>query len=166
MAVWRQLIPNDIEALLRIADTVHSELPESEYVFAERIKLFTEGCLALVENGEVCGYAISHPICHRQPPPLDSLLGEIDPRADQYYIHDVCILPKFRGQGLAAQGVDKLLTIAERYPSACLVSVYGTGPFWGRYGFLPPATSIDETLSAKVRGYGDGAIYLERQKRQ
>ncbi|RYP74022.1 hypothetical protein DL769_004111 [Monosporascus sp. CRB-8-3] len=161
MVVWRQLTPNDIEALVRVADVIHVELPESDYIFAERVKLFPEGCLALVENGELCGYAISHPIRHRQPPALDSLLGEIAPEADQYYIHDVCVLPEFRGQGLAAQGISKLLAIAERYPSACLISVYGTAPFWNRYGFLPPR-SIDEALSAKVRGYGDDATYLER----
>ncbi|KAI3319324.1 acyl-CoA N-acyltransferase [Xylariaceae sp. AK1471] len=161
MAVWRQLTASDIKALMRVADAVHTELPESDYVFAERVKLFPDGCLALVKNGELCGYTISHPIRRRQPPALDSLLGEIPPEADQYYIHDVCILPGFRGQGLATQGINKLLAIAERYPSACLVSVYGTSQFWARYGFLPPQ-SIDEALTAKVRGYGDDAAYLER----
>ncbi|KAI1421582.1 hypothetical protein F5Y12DRAFT_696952 [Xylaria sp. FL1777] len=165
MAVWRQLAVSDIAALMRVADAIHTELPESDSVFAERVKLFPDGCLALVENGELCGYAISHPIRPRQPPLLDSLLGEISPEADQYYIHDVCVLPRLRGRGLAAQGINKLLAIAERYPSACLVSVYGTSPFWARYGFLPP-DSIDEALSAKVRGYGDDAAYLERPKTQ
>ncbi|KAK6076172.1 hypothetical protein SCUP234_07340 [Seiridium cupressi] len=163
MAIWRQLTASDTKALVGIADVVHTELPESEHVFAERVKLFPDGCLALVENDELCGYAISHPIRYRQPPPLDSLLEEIAPDADQYYIHDVCILPKFRGQGLAAQGISKLLVIAEHYPSACLVSVYGTTPFWNRYGFYPPE-SINDALSAKVHGYGDDATYLERLK--
>ncbi|KAI8634384.1 hypothetical protein F5Y19DRAFT_210065 [Xylariaceae sp. FL1651] len=161
MAVWRQLTLDDIQALMRVADAVHTELPESDYVFAERVKLFPDGCLALVKDGELCGYTISHPIRRRQPPELDSLLGEIPPEADQYYIHDVCILPAVRGQGLATQGINKLLRVAERYPSACLVSVYGTSPFWARYGFLPPPL-VDEALSAKVRGYGADAAYLER----
>ncbi|GAW20970.1 hypothetical protein ANO14919_104830 [Xylariales sp. No.14919] len=165
MAVWRQLTASDIEALMRVAEAVHTELPESNSVFAERVKLFPDGCLALVENGELCGYAISHPIRCRQPPALGSLLGEISPEADQYYIHDVCILPRLRGQGLAKQGIDRLLSIAERYPSACLVSVYGTSSLWARYGFLPPQ-SIDDALLAKVRGYGDDATYLERLETQ
>ncbi|KAH9902330.1 acyl-CoA N-acyltransferase [Xylariomycetidae sp. FL2044] len=165
MAVWRQLTANDIKALARVADIVHTDLPESNHVFEERAKLFPEGCLALVDNnGELCGYAISHPIRRRDPPALDTLLGgEIAPGADQYYIHDVCVLPAWRGRGLASQAINRLLVVAERFQSACLVAVYGTAPFWGRYGFRAPP-SVDEGLSAKIRGYGDGAAYLERAK--
>ncbi|KAK6200875.1 hypothetical protein LQW54_009459 [Pestalotiopsis sp. IQ-011] len=165
MASWRPLTMNDIAAVARIMAVIHVELPESANVFAERVKLFPEGCLALVDDkGELFGYAISHPISHRQPPKLNGLLGEIAPDADQYYIHDVCVLPALRGQGLAAQAIQKLLVIASRYPSACLISVYGTGKFWGRYGFLPPPSGIDPNLSRKLLGYGEEATYLERGK--
>ncbi|KAI0425271.1 acyl-CoA N-acyltransferase [Xylaria sp. FL1042] len=162
MAVWRPLTLDDIEGLVRVADVVHSELPESDFVFAERVRLFPEGCLVLEEDARVCGYAISHPIRHGQPPALDSILGEIALDADQLYIHDVCVLPDFRGHGYAAEALKKLLAIAERYTTTCLVSVYGTTPFWGRFGFRPP-DDIDPTLSEKIRGYGDDAVYLERR---
>ncbi|KAK7943502.1 acyl-CoA N-acyltransferase [Apiospora aurea] len=173
MAAWQPLAPDDVEAVLRIADVVHSELPEGEHVFAERIRLFPEGCLALVKQGngnadrELCGYAISHPIRRHQPPALDAVLGAIPPDASQYYIHDFCVLPEFRGQGLAGQGIRRLLSVAsanpERFPDgACLVSVYGTVPFWVRYGFSPPEPAIDAALAEKVRGYGEDAQYLER----
>ena len=161
MAVWRNLTLDDIEGLLRVADQVHPDLPESDYVFAERVKLFPQGCLALVEDGEVCGYAISHPIRNRQPPNLDSLLGEIAPDADQYYIHDVAVLPRFRGQGFAAEAIKKLLEIAKHYPTTCLVSVYGTAPFWGRFGFTPEP--VNSALAEKLRNYGDDATYLSRR---
>ncbi|KAK8069974.1 hypothetical protein PG994_006590 [Apiospora phragmitis] len=178
MAVWQPLTPDDNEAVMRIADVIHSELPEGAHVFAERVKLFPEGCLALVkqeEHGsggsgrrELCGYAISHPIRHRQPPVLDAALGAIAPDASQYYIHDFCVLPAFRGQGLADQGVQRLLSAAadtERFPDgACLVSVYNTKPFWARYGFVPPEpSSIDAALVEKVSVYGEDARYLERR---
>ncbi|KAI0486873.1 acyl-CoA N-acyltransferase [Xylaria cf. heliscus] len=162
MAIWRPLTPNDIEGLAQVANTVHTELPERDSVFAERARLFPEGCLVLEEEARICGYAISHPIRHSQPPALDSFLGEIASDADQFYIHDVCILPRLRGRGHAFDALDKLLKIAERYPTTCLVSVYGTAPFWARYGFRPP-DAIDHTLSEKMSGYGDGAIYLERR---
>ncbi|KAI1415607.1 acyl-CoA N-acyltransferase [Hypoxylon sp. FL1857] len=161
MVAWREMSVNDIEGLLRVADEIHPGLPESKEVFTERVKLFPEGCLVLVEDNEVCGYSISHPIRHRQPPALDSLLGEISPNADQYYIHDIAILPKFRGQGLAAECIKKLLAVAKRYPTTCLVSVYGTAPFWARYGFGPQP--IDAALSEKLREYGADAAYLSRQ---
>lgn len=74
---WHQLSTSNVESLIRLADKFHPDLPESEQVFAERLKLFPEGCLALVdsESDELYGYAISHPIRRRQPPALDSLLG-------------------------------------------------------------------------------------------
>jgi GNAT superfamily N-acetyltransferase len=161
MATWRTMTVSDIKGLLRVADDVHPDLPESDPVFTERVRLFPEGTLVLVENNEVCGYIISHPICNRQPPALDSLLGEIAPDADQYYIHDLAILPKMRGQGLAVVCLDKILAVAKRYPTACLVSVYGTAPFWKRFGFV--ASPVDEVLVEKLRGYGEDAAYLERQ---
>jgi hypothetical protein len=88
----------DIDGLLRVGDEVHPELPEGAHVFTERVQLFPQGCLVLAADDEVCGYAISHPIRSRQPPALDSLLGEIPGDADQYYIHDVAILSKVRGR--------------------------------------------------------------------
>jgi len=165
-AAWRELSVNDIESLVRIADKIHPDLPESDEVFAERIKLFPEGCLALVEgeDDELCGYVISHPIRRRQPPALDSLLGEIAPDADQYYIHDLAILPKARGHGLAQECINKLFAIAKRFPTTSLVSVYGTAPFWGRFGFVPGEN--DEVLEKKLLDYGDDATYLERKNEE
>ncbi|KAK7976308.1 hypothetical protein PG989_014771 [Apiospora arundinis] len=183
-AIWQPLDPDDMEEVMRIGNVIHSALPEGEHVFAERLKLFPEGCLALVKadtekhddtrddsvgksRRELCGYAISHPIRPRQPPALDAVLGEPVPRdASQYYIHDFCVLPEFRSQGLAEQGIRRLLSVAdanaERFPDgSCLVSVYGTVAFWARYGFAPPV-SINAALAEKVHGYGDDARYLER----
>ncbi|KAI0976022.1 acyl-CoA N-acyltransferase [Xylaria arbuscula] len=162
MAIWRHLTLDDIEGLAHVAGTVHPELPERDVVFAERVKLFPEGCLVLEEDARVCGYAISHPIRHGQPPALDSLLGEIALEADQFYIHDVCVLPDFRGHSYATDAVKKLLSLGERYTTTCLVSVYGTAFFWARFGFRPP-DEIDHAVAEKVRGYGDDAIYLERR---
>lgn len=163
MARWRQMLPSDLENLVRVGGEIHPGLPEGDHLFTERMALFPDGCLALVDGGEVCGYAISHPIRHGQPPALDSLLGEIAPDADQYYIHDLAISPRLRGQGLAAECIERLLTVARRYPTTCLVSVYGTAAFWGRFGFAPE--SVPAALSEKLRGYGSDATYLVRRER-
>lgn len=163
---WRELSVNDIQSVVRVADEVHPGLPEIKQVFVERVKLFQDGCLALVEDesNEFCGYAISHPICRCQPPTLNTFLGEISPNADQYYIQDLAILPKLRGRGSAKECIDKILEIAKRFPTTSLISVYGTAPFWNRFGFTP--VEINETLRAKLRDYGEDAIYLERQNEQ
>ena len=166
-ASWRELSVNDIKSLARVGDQLHPNLPESDEVFAERVELFPEGCLGLLEGkgkNELCGYVISHPIKHRQPPALNSLLGKIASDVDQYYIHDLAILPKLRGRGLAQECINKLFAIAKRYPTTCLVSVYGTETFWSRFGCVP--VQIDDVLEKKLQDYGDDAVYLERKNEE
>jgi GNAT superfamily N-acetyltransferase len=168
MASWREMTVGDIPGILRVADEVHPDLPESSEMFTERVNLFPQGCLILTNaDGEVCGYIISHPIPYHQPPALDSLLGEINPEANQYYIHDLAILPKLRGQRCAAGGVKKLLKIAEeRFPSTCLISVYSTSAFWARFGFIIEPIDDDAVLKEKLRDYGDGATYMSLSHQQ
>ncbi|KAH7384495.1 hypothetical protein BKA66DRAFT_462316 [Pyrenochaeta sp. MPI-SDFR-AT-0127] len=162
---WRGLSANDIHSLVRVANKIHPDLPEDDQVFKERIKLFPEGCLALAEEGEVggelYGYIISHPIIRHQPPALNQMLGQIAPEADQYYIHDLVILPQARGCGFAQKCLDKIFAIAGRFSTTSLVSVYGTASFWSRFGFT--AQDIDETLKEKLLNYGEDAVYLERK---
>ena len=160
MATWRPMTDSDITALMAIADEIHRDLPEAEAVFRERLHLFPEGCLVLVEHDSVGGYAVSFPIRRGRPPALDAMLGEIPHDADQYYLHDLAILPRFRGRGAAAEGIGKVMEVAKRYPTTCLVSVYGTVPFWERFGFAPEP--VDAAMEEKLRGYGEGATYLTR----
>ncbi|KAI9698499.1 MAG: hypothetical protein M1836_004080 [Candelina mexicana] len=167
--VWRKLSVNDIETLTHIASQLHPSLPEAPEIFTERITLFPGGCLGLFEpttTPSLCGYLISHPIKHHHPPSLNTLLLLHDlpssSDADQYYIHDIAILPKFQGRGFAREGVTRVLeTVAKRYRSTCLVAVYGTQGFWGRFGF--GVGEGGEGLREKVRGYGDEAVFLERE---
>jgi len=156
------MIADDMPEVSRIGDRVHESLPESDAVFAERLTLFPEGCLILTDSDNtVHGYTISHPIRQGQPPELDSFLGEIPSDADQYYIHDVAIMPELRGRGLAAEAIHRLIGIGKRFPTTCLVSVYGTAAFWSRFGFRVPA-ELDEKLQEKLRGYGEDATYMVR----
>jgi ribosomal protein S18 acetylase RimI-like enzyme len=152
---------DDIPQVAQVADQNHPDLPEGDVVFSERVRLFPEGCLILSQGSRVLGYAVSHPIRHAQPPALDSLLGEIPADTDQYYIHDVAVLPEVRGQGHAEEGIRKLLDVGSRFASTCLVSVYGTGSFWCRFGFRDG--EVDDALKEKLRNYGDGAVFMSRR---
>jgi ribosomal protein S18 acetylase RimI-like enzyme len=165
MATWRPLTKADIPSLMSIADTVHPGLPEDASVFTERVQLFPSGCLALIEKDVLVGYAISHPTRHNQPPALDSLLREIPADADTYYIHDVAVLPKCRGKGYANKGIETLIAMMEEkgFARFCLVSVYGTDKFWGKFGFK--AAKLDEAMKEKLKGYGDDAVFLERENK-
>ncbi|KAI8943188.1 hypothetical protein NX059_012512 [Plenodomus lindquistii] len=169
---WRALSPTDIPNLIHLAQTIHKDLPERDAVFAEKIALFPSGCLGLFlqnnnsqeeeeEEEEFSGYIISHPIRKGRPPALDSFLGEIASDADQYFIHDIAILPGCRGEGAARMGVERVLKVGEGYETTALVSVYGTSMFWGQFGFVERVG--DDVLAEKVRGYGGDAVYLERE---
>jgi ribosomal protein S18 acetylase RimI-like enzyme len=164
-ASWRPLAPKDIPSLLLIASQIHPGLPERIEVFAERVKLFPEGCLALTrrDTQELVGYAISHPILHHQPPALDTLLGKINDGADQYYIHDLAILREYEGRGYAREAMEMLRRVAKRYESCCLVSVYGTASFWGRFGFVE--VNMDDEIKAKLVWYGEDAVLMERRSK-
>ncbi|KAK4183777.1 putative gcn5-related n-acetyltransferase [Podospora australis] len=179
MTTWRKMKPNDINAVHKIGNIIHAALPEDQSIPAERLRLFPDGCLVLAspstnteddnnaaeEEEVIGGYIISHPIKHRQPPPLNTLLGDIPIDADQFYLHDVAILPEFRGKGLAAMGIAMALVEADkRFQTTCLVSVYGTAKFWGRFGFAP-VEDVGAALKEKVRGYGEDAIFMERRNK-
>ncbi|BDA83543.1 N-acetyltransferase [Aureimonas sp. SA4125] len=150
----------DLDGVKALSDRIHPGLVERREVFEDRLAVFPAGCLVLVAAGEIAGYGISHPAKLREPPHLDRLLGRLRPDADSYYIHDVALAPEQRGTGRAVEGVARLLAVAAAYPAAALVSVYGTAPFWARFGF-------DDTTATMPPGrlapYGDDARYMIRK---
>ncbi|KAK3305124.1 acyl-CoA N-acyltransferase [Chaetomium strumarium] len=170
MSTWRQMRPSDLPSVMRIANEIHHALPESETVFRERLRLFPTGCFVLCSDsrrGEIGGYVMSFPIRRGKPPALNSQLGEIPPDADQYYLHDLAILPAFRGRGAARDAVGRVLDVARGlgYDTVCLISVYGTVLFWKRFGFeAPDPGQVDEVMREKLRGYGEEATYLVRRE--
>ncbi|AEO64769.1 uncharacterized protein THITE_48458 [Thermothielavioides terrestris NRRL 8126] len=166
MPTWRPMRESDLPGVMRVADEIHRDLPEAEAVFRERLALFPAGCFVLsdVDNRDaVGGYVVSFPIRRGRPPALNALLdgGGIPVDADQYYLHDLAVLPRFRGRGAAAEGIGRVLEVAQRYASVCLISVYGTVAFWRRFGFVPEP--VDAALQEKLRGYGPGATYMVRR---
>ncbi len=158
-AVWRPMRELDLPEVMAVANAVHLGLPEDQAVFAERVALYPAGCLVLqMPDGEIAGYAISHPIISGQPPQLNGFLGEIGPQAREYYIHDVALLPKLRGSGLAKAAILRLLQQARGFDQVALVSVYGTADFWGRFGFA----KSPRDMRAKLAAYGEDAVYMTR----
>lgn len=95
---------------------------------------------------------------------MNSLLEEIASDADQYYIHDLAILPRLQGRDLKREYIKRLFAIAKRYPTTYLISVYGTQQFWSRFGFVP--VHIDDVLEKKLLDYGNDATLLERKNEE
>ena len=151
--------PGDLAAVVALADRIHPELPEITAIFAERLALFPDGCLVLAATGRIAGYAIAHPIFYPHAPPLNTFLGSVAADADAFYIHDVAIAPEARGRGHADAIVKALLDIARTFPRSCLISVYGTVPFWQRFGFVD--ARVDWPLD-KLADYGADARFMVR----
>lgn len=151
----------DITHVVGVADRVHVDYPEEEAVFAERQRLYPDGCRVLEIGGEVTAYIISHPWRYLEPPSLNALLGQLPAAATTYYIHDIALLPSARRSGAASSVIPDLLKHAAStgVANASLVAVGGTEEFWGRYGFR---TLEDPMLSKKLASYDETARYMVR----
>ncbi|MDF0494924.1 GNAT family N-acetyltransferase [Bradyrhizobium yuanmingense] len=159
---WRPARASDLPAISAIAARIHPALPEREEVLAEKIRLCPEGCGVLDTDQGIVGYGLAHPWMRYRIPPLDGLLQALPDRADCLYIHDVAVLPDFRGGVVRAYVADiEKLARASRIATLALVSVHGTRPLWERMGFR--AVTADAELHAKLASYGDGATYMLRE---
>ncbi len=157
--MWRRMEVADLAAVERISTLIHPNYYESPEVFAERHRLFPEGCFVAVGKEGVAGYCISHPWRICRVPTLNTLVGELPSDPDCLFIHDVALLPSSRGKRLASLLVEDLGILAGRAGLSALagVAVYKTLPYWERMGFK--TTAIDP---AQLMSYGKGADYIVR----
>jgi ribosomal protein S18 acetylase RimI-like enzyme len=158
---WRPAHISDLPAISAIAARIHPDLPERPEVFAEKMRLYPDGCRVLVAGDEIAGYGLAHPWKQHQIPPLDRFLERLPEDADCLYVHDIAVLPDQRG-GVARAYVTGIaeLTRASGIATLALVSVYATRPLWERLGFR--AVAAHASLHAKLACYGEGATYMLR----
>lgn len=156
---WRPMREEDMAAVLAVSVEIHPGFPEGEAMFRNRLGLFPAGCLALDDGLRLLGYAVSHPSRRYAPPALDVILDALPEDADDYYVHDVALLADARGGGHARAGIEAILKNAAPFGTASLVSVYGTAPFWSRFGF---SAVTDRDMRAKLTPYGEDAVYMLR----
>lgn len=158
---WRPARTSDLAAISAIAARIHPALSERAEVLAEKMRLCPDGCGVLDTDQGIVGYGLAHPWMQHRIPPLDGFLQELPDRADCLYVHDVAVLPDFRGGVARAYVADvEKLARASGIAKLALVSVYGTRPLWERIGFR--AVTADAELRAKLASYGDGATYMLR----
>jgi GNAT superfamily N-acetyltransferase len=159
---WRAMLDSDLPTVTAIAAEVHPDYPESPAVFAERLRLFAEGCLIAVDvNGTALGYAIAHPAVLGQPPALNSLLHDLSSQADCLYLHDVALTAGTRQSGLAGAlvGYTRELAGAHGFSCVALMAVNNSTVYWQRRGFVP-YEHIDAALAKKIASYDSDARYL------
>jgi GNAT superfamily N-acetyltransferase len=159
---WRPAHASDLPAIGTIAARIHPDLPESPEVFAEKMRLCPDGCLVLAAENAIAGYGLAHPWMQHLIPPLDGFLKTLPDDADCLYVHDVAVLPDFRGGGVARAYVATIEGVARSSGIAtlALVSVYATRSLWEHLGFR--AITADAELRSKLVSYGDSATYMLR----
>ena len=158
---WRPAHASDLPAIGTIATRIHPDLTERPEVFAEKMRLYPDGCLVLAAENETVGYGLSHPWMENQIPPLDGFLEKLPDDADCLYVHDVAVLPEFRG-GVTRAYVATIEGLARSSGIAtlALVSVYATRSLWEHFGFR--AVTADAELRSKLVSYGESATYMLR----
>ena len=151
--ICRPMRAADLATVARISAEALPDYPEGEFVFAERLRLFPQGCF-VVEGSEILGYAISYPWTHGAPPRLNSELGALPAQPTTYYIHDIALRPAAHGRGLAKVLIERMETTAkaEGFRNLSLVSVNGSLAFWSKNGFEASSTPT---------GYA-GGVYMDR----
>jgi len=135
---FRHLTPGDLPELHRLeAETYEPALHESDDAFLRLIALYPEGAFGFFDEGALCAYAFAVPLPAGSVLDLKAPLQALPPGADMFYIHDVAVAAPYRGRGLAAALVAKLLDLARDrgFRTSELVSVQGSAPFWGQFGF-------------------------------
>lgn len=156
---WRRMTADDVAAAHALSQIVHPGYPEERAVFAERRQLCPQGCFALVRDGRLCGYALSHPFPADIAPALDTLLGALPRAAGNYYIHDVALAPAARRHGAASAIVERLKAHAraEGFARVSLIAVNESAAFWTRHGFVARTVPA---LAGKLASYGAHAVYM------
>jgi GNAT superfamily N-acetyltransferase len=158
---WRPMAKADLPAASVLAGSIHPAYPEDDAVFAERLMLYPDGCLVLDRGRDIDAYVVSHPWRRLEPPPLNSLLGELPAAPSTFYIHDLALSPSVRKTGAASQIVAWLVdhARAEGIPNMSLIAVNGSASFWQRQGFT---RMQDRTLATSLRSYGNDAHFMTR----
>lgn len=148
----------DLSKVDAIAADIHPSLPEDAVVFAERLRLYAEGCRVFARDGAVEGYIISHPWHDGAPPALNSLLQRLPTDPSTYYIHDLVLTPAARGTGAGANIVVALIAQARHagWRRLALVAVNASQDYWRRHGFRP----TDSLGVEKLASYGKSASFM------
>jgi ribosomal protein S18 acetylase RimI-like enzyme len=160
--IWQPMQSDDLPAVNAIADRVHTDYPEDEAVFAERLNIYPAGCFTLRDDKLTVGYIISHPWHFKKPPKLNALIDAVPALASTYYIHDIALLPEARNTGAASTIVKTLAAHAEdqKSPNISLVAVNNSVQFWERHNFR---VLIDTELDKQLKSYDDNAKFMVRE---
>lgn len=132
-----QLSSPYIKVASELGDLIYPpELWEPFKSLESRWKQFPEGSMGLFDDDKLVGYCFFHPWHENQIVPLCLELTNV-PKSPICYIHDLAILPKYRGNGngrfFAGAVIEKIRSLG--FSKCALVAVLGAERFWCKMGF-------------------------------
>ena len=136
MGVWREMLIYDMPFVYDIAVNIWKTHKETKMIYEDKFGSYPEGCYVYEDDG-IKGYIISHPYNISSPPKINTLLPKVERNC--LFIHDIVILPEYRGRGIGNEIIHKILT---DHPIVSLVACDDNAKyFWIRYGFEVVETS-------------------------
>jgi ribosomal protein S18 acetylase RimI-like enzyme len=135
----RQMTIADLPVVCEIQKRCYDRCYWEKYdVLVKKIALFPSGCFIAFDK-ELCGgYIFSHPWFENHPVPLDSPIESLPATTKNYYLHDLSIDPKSRGNDIGRKLIDEVIKAARAIGAVSmqLVSVQKSQSYWKRFGFI------------------------------
>lgn len=135
----------DLPQIYQIAQSSYPpELFESIESVTSKLLTYPNGCLGFYVNNSLVAYMLSYP--HKGDyPHLSNIISPL-PDYDYYWIHDTCILPNHRLQGIGSQflnlAISNALSLNLNYIKIAAISPAIT--FWLKQGFILTPTYLKE----------------------
>src|SRR4051794_13374300 len=108
----RALAPADIDAVAALEREAFAvELHDSAEALLRLIELFPEGALGCFDEDGLCGFAFGVPLPAGATLDLGAPLLSIAAAADTFYVHDVAVSARCRGEGLGRVLAERLLAV-------------------------------------------------------
>ncbi len=161
------LAAQHLPGLLAVQRACYGEaLVEDLDVFARRLTSPANCSLVVEVDGQVGAYLAAYHSLRGKVTPLH---GDFEPvgaplTADTLYLHDMAVLPKLAGRGLARALLAALWADAgtQGVRHTTLVSVQGSQAYWQRQGYA--AQPLEQaTQRVRLASYGAGAVYMARR---
>jgi ribosomal protein S18 acetylase RimI-like enzyme len=129
----RKINSKDYNEIENIANESYSEdYYESDESFISKVEKFPDGCYVADLDG-VVGYVISFPYYVGKSFPINTNY-EIVENPNCWYIHDLCVVERFRNKGVAKTLAKEI--IKKSWNVVALTAVQNSTSFWNKFGFL------------------------------
>lgn len=167
--IVRNMREADLPCVMQIQQQCYHEIePESLQAMQAKLHASPHTCFvaqihqnAQGSHRQIAGYMLVLPWRRHTLPALNASQCELPAQPDCLYLHDLAVMPEFRGYGVGRQLFKAFKAILQHTGFGCatLVAIQNSVSYWRRFGFAPVDASalLLETLSS----YTSQARYME-----